>query len=313
MASQPRSLVGSLQNEEYTGENRCIPCTIVNVGIALVLGALAAVRSRGAAAVIVAVSFVAIYLRGYLVPGTPQLTKRFLPGWVLQYFDHHPLEDDFTRTDTAGYTETTVETDTTGEKTATEESFETVEKIRKQREEAVDPEQFLLEVGVTTQTETGNDLRLTESFAAAVDEELAAIDGGRPERAAVGDVFDAEPDEVEFKDREYPAIKVGRRIRKWPSEGALQVDVATHRALEERTDRWRSVPLEQRIGILESLRTFQLQCPVCDGEVAFGDAVVESCCATYEVISYECLDCGERLLELDPATIDEGDGTGIRP
>ena len=313
MASQPRTLVESLRNEEYTGENRCLPCTAVNVGIALLLGALAAIRSRGAAAVVVAVSFAAIYLRGYLVPGTPELTKRYLPDWAAQYFDHHPLEDDFAVSEGAVETEVTVESDASDDQSAESQSFETVEKIKTQRQEAIEPERFLLEVGATTETEDGTDLRLTESFAETVDEEIAGFDGERPTRAAVADVFDADSANVEFKDREYPAIKVGRRIRKWPSEGALLVDVATHQALAERTDRWRSVPLEQRVGILESLRTFQLQCPICDGEVAFGDAVVESCCATYEVISYECLDCGERLLELDPATIDEGDGTGIRP
>ena len=313
MTDQRTSIVDSIRKEEYTGENRCLPCTIVNVGIALLLGAAAAVRSRGAAVVVVAVSVVAIYLRGYLVPGTPELTKRYLPEWAAQYFDHHPLEDDFSGGAAAVETDVTVETEATDERSSESESFETVEKIQKQRQEAVDPEQFLLEVGATTETEDGTDLRLTESFAEAVDEEIASFGGDRPGDAAVADVFDADPAEVEFKDRTYPAVKVGRRIRKWPSEGALLVDVATHRALAARTERWRSVPLEQRVGILESLRTFQLQCPVCDGELAFGDAVVESCCATYEVISYECLDCGQRLLELDPATIDEGDGTGIRP
>ena len=313
MASEPRSLVESLRNEEYTGENRCLPCTAVNVGIALLLGAVAAVRSRKVAVVVVAVSSAAIYLRGYLVPGTPELTKRYLPDWAAQYFDHHPIADDFSGATADVDTGDTVDSGVSDPQQTESESFETVEKIKSQREEAVEPEQFLLEVGVTTETEDGTDLRLTESFAAAVDEEIAAFEGERPGRAAVADVFEVDPESVEFKDREYPAITVGRRIRKWPSEGALLVDVATHQALAERTDRWQSVPLEQRIGILESLRTFQLQCPVCDGELAFGDAVVESCCATYEVISYECLDCEQRLLELDPATIDEGDGTGIRP
>lgn len=298
MVDQRTSLVDAVRNEEYTGENRCIPCTAVNVGIALLLGAVVALVAVELAVVVVVVSLASIYLRGYLVPGTPTLTKRYLPNRVLQLFDHHPLEEEVV--------------ENPDEETG-EESFETVEKIRRQREEVVDPEQFLLEVDVVTPTEDGSDLRLTEEFAAAADREIEEFRGTRPDRAAVADVFDVDSDDVEFKQREYPAVRIGRRIRKWPSDGALLVDVATHRALAERTDRWRQVPLEQRVGILESLRTFRDSCPICDGEVDFGEAVVESCCATYEVISFECLDCGERFLELDPAKIDEGDGTGIQP
>lgn len=296
MSDQRSSLVDAVRNEEYTGENRCLPCTAVNVGIALLFGVLVAAVAVELAVLVVAVSLAAIYLRGYLVPGTPTLTKRYLPDRVLRLFDHHPLEEEVV-----------------GDGGSEEASFETVEKIQRQRAEAVDPEEFLLGADVVEPTADGHDLRLTEEFAAAVDREADRIDDGQPGETAIGAVFGVDAEDVEPLDREYPAIKIGRRIRKWPSDAALTADVAAHRALSARTDRWESVPLEQRVGILESLRTFRERCPTCDGDLAFGEAVVESCCATYEVISYECLDCGERLLELDPATIDEGDGTGIRP
>lgn len=334
MDDQRVSLVDAVRKEEYTGEDRCFPCTVVNIGIALVVAAVASIRSRKAGVVVFAVSIAAIYLRGYLVPGTPTLTERYLPERVLRHFDHHPSEDDFTGAGTPASSPASIEqsgaaseasdasstnTSATGPSgagqadTDTEESFETVEKIQKRRENAVDPEQFLREAEVTAPTDDGADLQLTEEFASALDRELEQLRGAGPDNAAIADVFGVGADDVERKDREYPAITIGRRIRKWPSEGALLVDVATHRALADYADDWREVPVEQRVGILESLRTFQSQCPDCDGDVAFGDAIVESCCATYEVISFECLDCGERLLELDPATIDEGDGTGIRP
>ena len=71
---------------EYTGENRCLPCTVVNTIIALVLSvavvagvARVANPAAGLAAgvVLLGCSLGAIYLRGYLVPGTPELTKQY--------------------------------------------------------------------------------------------------------------------------------------------------------------------------------------------------------------------------------------------
>mgnify|MGYP000503481673 CR=1 FL=1 len=68
---------------EHTGENRCWPCTVVNV--ALVAAAAAAVSVASApAAVAVAVAGVAlVWARGYVVPGTPRFAPRLvapIPG-----------------------------------------------------------------------------------------------------------------------------------------------------------------------------------------------------------------------------------------
>lgn len=90
----PQTLPGFLERlrqPEYTGENRCLPCTVVNAVIAAALAASAAflVTPVGGGVVLV-VSIAAIYLRGYLVPGTPELTKRYLPDRVLRLFDKAP-------------------------------------------------------------------------------------------------------------------------------------------------------------------------------------------------------------------------------
>jgi hypothetical protein len=85
-----RSLSGfalSARDPEHTGENRCLPCTVANTAIA---AALAAVVGAGTTPLVGAITFVCcvgvIYLRGYLVPGTPTLTKRYLPEPVLRLF-----------------------------------------------------------------------------------------------------------------------------------------------------------------------------------------------------------------------------------
>lgn len=84
-------LVDRFRQPAYTGENRCTPCTVLNTLIAVVLSALTAVVLTPVAGVLVFGSTVgAIYFRGYLVPGTPELTKRYLPDRVLRWFGKGP-------------------------------------------------------------------------------------------------------------------------------------------------------------------------------------------------------------------------------
>ena len=83
-------IVEDLKQPEYTGENRCEPCTILNLVIAGAVGLLIARRSRLGGALAVGISIALIYLRGYLVPGTPTLTKRYLPADVLRWFGKEP-------------------------------------------------------------------------------------------------------------------------------------------------------------------------------------------------------------------------------
>jgi hypothetical protein len=85
-----RELLETVRQPEYTGENRCPPCTVVNVLLAAALGSLVSRRSKPAGAAVTAVSVGLIYLRGYLVPGTPELTKRYLPPSVLRWFGKEP-------------------------------------------------------------------------------------------------------------------------------------------------------------------------------------------------------------------------------
>ncbi|MFW6004209.1 MAG: hypothetical protein ACOCPV_01065, partial [Halodesulfurarchaeum sp.] len=298
------------KNEADTGENRCVPCTVVNVGIAIALGVVGAAITVPFGVGLFAGSLVVIYFRGYLVPGTPRLTKRYLPARVLEWFGHQPTADARV---SSGRPADRVGGDGETRADGSAPEFETVEKWRRGRENAVDPEQFLLEEGVVTPTEDGADIVLTEDFTTAVTDLLETTARSPTDRETIAEMFGTVPEEVEFKDRAYPALTVGRRVRKWPAEGALRLDVATHRALQNRTSRWTAVPPEQRIAILESLRSFREHCPNCGGVLRFRDAVVESCCAEYEVFAYECESCEERLLELDPESAGADAETGCQP
>ena len=301
--SDQASFVGRLRRPEYTGENRCVPCTVVNVAIALVVSVAAGLLFTPLGVVVLGASLAAIYLRGYLVPGTPELTKRYLPESVLRQFDKGPsedadleFEDELDQVEDPGIDE--------------DYEFETLEKIAHHEENEVDPEAFLLEVGATEPCEDVDDLCLTEEFREAFEAAIEPYrDGGvEVDRETYAAMFDAEPDEVEFPDRDYPAVVVRRRVRKWPSEAALATDVASHRALTELTDRWMDVPIEQRVEMLESLRAFHGACPFCGGRIALSEDTVESCCSAYQVRALGCVECGDPLIEFDPEMVEAGKG-----
>lgn len=360
MTDSEQSLIEDLQQEEYVGENRCWPCTVVNIAIGVLLalagGAVARrVGGQGSGRLVTivlgAVFGALIYLRGYLVPGTPTLTKQYLPEPVLQLFGKSPgtdtddlafsdqiegrveaetaqstdetdedrpaasatdaVETEETEADADEETTTEeddpVDTEQTGDETGetdTEQDWETAEKVQYRRENAVDPEQFLAEIGAVEPCDDRDDVCLSDEFAAAVDEHLERYeDRDDVDFERLAELFDVEPDEIEPQDRDYPTYKIGFRIRKWPTDGALLVDIATHVALRERTDDWMAVPLEQRVNILESLRSFLTECPTCDGELRFSQTTVESCCGAHEVIAYKCKDCEQHLVELTPQKI----------
>jgi len=272
MADLTPSVLDRIRRPEYTGPNRCVPCTVLNVAIAVVLSGLVAVLFPPAGAALLVVSLLSIYLRGYLVPGTPQLTKRYLPASIRDRFDDH-------------------ETD--------EPEWETLEKVEEHRENAVDPKTFIAEEGVVEYREDDDD-RLTDDFGAVYERKLGVHRDATTDRATLADLFDADPDAVEMQDRAYPAIRIDNRIRKWPSEAALLADVGVDAALSEWTDRWADVPVEQRDTIRKALRALVGTCPVCGGDLTASPETVESCCGVHQVIAVSCGECGDRLRELDP-------------
>lgn len=94
-------LHGTLRRREFTGENRCPLCTRVNATIAAVLsatvGVVTAIVASPALGVlaggaVLGLSAGMIYFRGYLVPGTPELTMKYFPSWLLRKFGKTPIE-----------------------------------------------------------------------------------------------------------------------------------------------------------------------------------------------------------------------------
>jgi len=62
-----------VRRPEYTGRNRCWPCTITNAALLAVLGVVAAVVWLPLAVAVLVAGGVGIWLRGYLVPYTPRV------------------------------------------------------------------------------------------------------------------------------------------------------------------------------------------------------------------------------------------------
>ncbi len=267
-------VLSDLKQPEYTGENRCLPCTAVNTLIAVVLsvGVGAAVATGtspvaggviGAGALVLSVA--AIYVRGYLVPGTPELTKRYFPPWLLGLFGKGPA--------------TTAEYD--GD---------------------VDPEQALLDVDALEECKDGDDLCLTGEFKTEWEsaiEQVKADDGGRERLLSLLDVEEGAVEFVEYGDA-FRARLDGDAVGKWESEAAFVADLGAGTVLARRYTNWAELPVEDRSRLLNGLRLFIDTCPSCGGVPEFGTDTVESCCSTHEVAAVSCTDCGARLFESQP-------------
>jgi hypothetical protein len=254
------SVLDRVRQPEYTGENRCMPCTATNVVIAVLLSVGVGVLFPPAGVVVFALSLGAIWLRGYLVPGTPELTKRYFPDWLLDLFGKAPAPG----TEIA-------DTD-------------------------LDPEATLLELGVVEPAD--DDLRATPAFAEAWDAEIEAV---RAEPAVrVAGLLDLDADEVSLADSPNACVveEAGMEVGRWPSRAALFADLAAIPLLRERATDWETLDRREQGQLLAGLRVFLDSCPDCDGPLSFGQETVESCCRTAEVITYDCDDCGARVMEV---------------
>lgn len=262
--------LGRVRQAEYTGENRCLPCTVVNIIIAAVVAAAIAAAvstvltpSAGVAGggVFFLLSLVAIYLRGYLVPGTPELTKRHFPPWLLSLFGKGPERVE-------------VETD-------------------------VNPEVALVSAGALEECETEDDLCLTDTFRESWYSKIEQTGDDDSDRDRLLDLLGVEDGEVHFEEygEAFQARLDGVVVGRWESEAAFRADLGAARTLEARLRNWTALSSEERSQLLSGLRLFIDSCPNCGGTPDFGTETVESCCSTHEVAAVSCGNCNARLFE----------------
>lgn len=268
------AIIDNFHQPEYTGENRCIPCTVVNVGIAAVLSAFAALVSTILGVGVFALSLGTIYFRGYLVPGTPAFTKRYLPERVLQWLDKDsiaPMND------------------------------ETVE---------IDPEWVLLDAGAVEQCEEGTDLCLTPKFQQAWRKRIRTVRTQDLSEDRLADALGVSTMHDQFtvdqQDDAFVAHTDDAVIGQWNSQAAAIADVAAASELSERFPNWPDFAPAEIASVLMSLRIFIEQCPQCDGPVQVEQEVVESCCRSYDVVASSCQNCDNRLFEMEWVDADAG-------
>ncbi|SDR28970.1 hypothetical protein [Natronobacterium texcoconense] len=285
------SVLERLRQPEYTGENRCIPCTAVNVVIAVVLAVVVAVVSPLAAPVVFAFSLAAIYFRGYLVPGTPTLTKRYFPEWLLAKFDKAPEPGSGLEK-----IEGNADADTTAEPEVEDVAIP----------DHVDPERQFLEHGIVAPCDEvedadgpEDDLCLTEAVRTDWDVALEALRDGDRERQ-VATFLEVDPDEIEFEQSADRALARadGRIAARWESGAAVLADLAAVEVLEDRLPNWDRLALENRSQLASGLRAFVESCPDCDGSISLDEETVESCCRSHQVYAITCEECDARILEV---------------
>jgi hypothetical protein len=265
-----RSALEGIRQPEYTGQNRCVPCTVANFAITAVFAAAVALVSVPLSLGFVVAALGSIWLRGYLVPKTPELTKRYVPEWLLAKFDTEPMPGD------------------ERDETAALETF--------------DPEPALLEAGVVEPCADVDDLCLTDRFDRTWRARIDAFDNDDESlRRELAAHLELDPETVNFEsygDAYVAGRKNDRPIGQWESRGALAADLAGAEVLPEWVEGWDRLDPRQRSQLLGALRVFIEECPTCGGAVVPGTDTVESCCRETTVVDFTCQGCGDRLLEV---------------
>ena len=262
------SFIIQLRQPEYTGENRCTPCTVVNIIIAAIGGAIVTINSAVLGVFIFGLSLVVIYLRGYLIPGTPTFTRRYFPNRVLRWFNKEP---------------TTMSTDGVGES------------IR------VDPEQALLDARAVMPCKNGTDLCLRSDFQASWCERQLTLQDQSLDGENILGALNAAPEEVSIE--EYGDALIASTddgvIGQWPSSAAAVADIAAAEELADRYSHWERLNIAERTHVLTSLRIFIKECPECNGPVRVEQEVVDSCCMSHDVVVSACQNCDAQLFEIE--------------
>ncbi|WP_410765558.1 hypothetical protein [Haloferax sp. DFSO60] len=305
-------VIDALQQSEYTGENRCEPCTALNLIIAVILGSAIARKSKLGGALAVGVSVGIIYLRGYLVPGTPVVTKQYLPPTVLRWFGKIPSGGNTANGLGARGTPKNQTTDTVSAKEVTETpetSIPTTDSSTsggdsdEHTQTAANDglEKLLIKWDVLEPCTDKNDLCLTNSFETAWVKESEPLADSEITTDMVIDIFgiDHSPSNLELISENetkvlYSEIAV---LGQWPSHTALVADLAACRILKSQVPDWREFDADERGSVLNRLRAFLETCPTTGGDVQLSEEVVESCCSSHRVIAIRCEETGDRLFE----------------
>lgn len=243
--------VDRLRDERFTGPRRCWKCTVGNVLLLAALSILLGFVWMPVAAVLAIVGAAHIWLRGYLVPATPQITRRlFGTGF----------EKESTASRPDAHTDTSLDS-LTGS-TYTEE-------------ELVD-----LLVGAGVLVEADSDVQLAPSFEDVLWEHISDSRARSPDELAarVDDHFDSVVDAwpEQLREQTWVVASTGAdhlRDEHWIRTPIVVADLAiieTLSALEP------SLTTAEAAAVAPAVRLLFDRCPVCEETLRV--STVGSCC-----------------------------------
>jgi len=251
--SDPMEVLETFSDESYTGANRCWPCTVLNLGLVGLLALFLRARKRSLLSLLVAVVGVAVvYLRGYLVPYTPEFAPRLVAI--------SPVPNEWFHGESA-------------HDAATQEAMAHEERDSLAEDVELDGETILRELSAAGVIELEGERLFPE---ATVDtawhdrmDELAAesLDSlSTTLQASLERVGHAEPyvDDAEW-------VVLGSEHKQLLPRPVVVAELAAYEVLGERLDDERL-----RIAGAEAFRMFLDSCPVCGSELVESSSV--SCC-----------------------------------
>jgi hypothetical protein len=290
-----RRIAGIVTKPEHTGENRCLPCTLVNaVGVALIAGALSR-RRRSLGLLAALLGGAAIWLRGYVIPGTPGFAPRLVEPLPIDIGPHHPddlgsgsvavagpnsfdgdrsdMTDATDMTDANADSDTDIDTDArndSADRSAPDGDRTTVDSDGVGGEDAADPEAVMLALlDADALVDDGETLALDESFRTALYDRTRSLreesDTVLAERAAAiaGPAVGGEAHDGRI-------LLAGSRDA-WLSRPVALAETAAAELLRER-----NVDDEVARAAARPLRAFLDTCPVCEGPVK--ETTLRDCC-----------------------------------
>ncbi|MDS0294638.1 hypothetical protein [Halogeometricum luteum] len=272
------SLLDAIRRPDYTGERRCWPCTAVNAALLLVVAVVLWPLSTTVALLTAVGGGALVYLRGYVVPGTPEFAPRVVSRLGLSHlFEHVPDGGEVRQSDELG--------DEDGE----EVLF------------------ALFEARVLREDDAGA-LYLSEEFRSAWEAEMASL-RDRDDESVAAAVAEAAPFDAEGG-VDYGGITVdGERNSIWLSRAHAVSDAAAVRAMTAF-----DVPESVRAPATAPLRMFLESCPLCGGQTEETRTVLNCCGGTMGVYDdpedevLVCADCGETLYVFEEEAEDEAGG-----
>ncbi|WP_254547217.1 hypothetical protein [Halomarina pelagica] len=235
-------------------------------------------------------SIILIYLRGYLVPGTPKLTKQYFPLETLRWIEKEliPIARSHLNPNIYIIPNGPVESAVT-------------KYSDNNRMIEVDSYNYFLKEDILEVCRDGNDLCLTDQFKVRWHREMEQFYDTNLKGGEIASVIGVQVNhnrcEIKRHGEERLLLIEQKMVGRWPSYEALIADVGAAHVLDEYSRIWNTYSPNQKGIILDNLRLFIEQCPDGSGSVSMKQETIETCCSSQDIITIRCDSTGARVFE----------------